>query len=250
MSAYNPNLSDGKGGAVRPATNPESLSRMGSGRQSPLRPSTSLDPLGRMSNRSAQSSAAGGNGQRFSQQASGYFPPQAPVEQEPADEGGNSEEWFNGLIQDLNHVIWEVRRNAAEDLGGYGDQRAVPYLIQHLSDTVGGVRFAIVEALGKMGDSRAVPALVQLLDDPSFGAYGPVIEALANMKSEQAIPYFIRFLRDGDPRIRGLAHNSLMVMTRQFIPFKSKGTDEEREKAVQQWEAWWNQNYQTFQLPG
>jgi HEAT repeat protein len=175
---------------------------------------------------------------------------QLPVQISANEPVGISEDEFNELLHELNHDIWEVRRNAAEDLGNIADPRAVPYLTQRLSDAVGGVRFAVVEAIGKISDPRAVPALLQLLDDPTFGAFGPVIEALANMKSVEAIPYFIRFLRDEDQRIRGLAHNSLMVMTRQFIPFKAKGSEEERESAVQQWEAWWAQNYVTFQLPG
>jgi HEAT repeat protein len=104
------------------------------------------------------------------------------------------------------------------------------------------VRFAAAEALGKLGDKSAVKPLLRLLDDPQFGSYGPVIESLAALRAQEALPYFIRFLRDHDSRVRGLAANALMVMTRQFISFKAKGSVEERNASIAQWEAWWEKN--------
>lgn len=154
--------------------------------------------------------------------------------------GGGAD--YDTLIRDLNHRVWEIRRNACEELGAANDSRAVPHLVRLLNDGVGAVRFAAAEALGKLGDKSAVPALLSLLDNPVFGSYGPVIESLAALRAQEAIPYFIRFLRDQDPRVRGLAANALMVMTRQFISFKAKGTEEERNAAITQWETWWEKN--------
>ena len=154
---------------------------------------------------------------------------------------------FDKLVKDLNHRVWELRRNACEELGNSQDKRAVSHLVRLLEDGVGAVRFAAAEALGKIGDKAAVGPLIGLLDNPQFGSYGPVIESLASLKAQEAIPYFIRFLRDRDPRVRGLAANALMVMTRQFISFKAKGTDEERQAAIDQWEAWWAKNQHTMQ---
>jgi HEAT repeat protein len=149
---------------------------------------------------------------------------------------------FDALVKDLNHRVWEVRRNACEELGNSDDPRAVAHLVRLLEDGVGAVRFSAAEALGKLGDASAITPLLALLDNPRFGSYGPVIESLATLKAHVAIPHFIRFLRDADPRIRGLAANALMVMTRQFIGFKAKGSEEEREAAVKQWETWYEKN--------
>lgn len=153
---------------------------------------------------------------------------------------------YDALLRDLNHRVWEIRRNSCEELGASGDTRAVSHLIRLLNDGVGAVRFAAAEALGKLGDKSAVPPLLALLDNPHFGSYGPVIESLASLKAHEAIPAFIRFLRDRDPRVRGLAANALMVMTRQFISFKAKGSEEERAAAIAQWETWWEKNHTTF----
>jgi HEAT repeat protein len=153
---------------------------------------------------------------------------------------------FDTLLRELNHRVWEVRRDACEELVNGGDPRAVPHLTRLLHDGVGAVRFAAAEALGKFGDQSAVKPLLALLDNPHFGAYGPVIEALASLRAQEAIPYFIRFLRDHDSRVRGLAANALMVMTRQFIGFKAKGSETERAAAIAQWEHWWEKNKQNL----
>lgn len=154
---------------------------------------------------------------------------------------------FDTLISELNHRIWEVRRDACEDLALLGDKRAIPHLSRLLNDGVGAVRFAAAEAIGKFGDRSVIPDLLRLLDNERWGAYGPVIESLASLRAKEAIPYFIKFLRDRDPRVRGLSANALMVVTRQVIPFKAKGSEEDRERAVQQWETWWQKNQESFQ---
>jgi len=122
------------------------------------------------------------------------------------------------------------------------DKRAVQHLVRMLNDGVGAVRFSAAEALGKLGDRSVIPNLLALLDNPHFGAFGPVIESLANLKAPEAVPHFIKLLRDSDVRVRGLAANALLVVTRQMIPFKAKGNQEEREASIQQWEAWWKKN--------
>jgi HEAT repeat protein len=164
---------------------------------------------------------------------------------QPVPTGGSGID-FDALVRDLNHRVWEVRRNACEELSTSGDTRAVPHLTRLLNDGVGAVRFAAADALGKLGDKSAIPPLLALLDNPNFGSYGPVIESLASLKAQEAIPFFIKFLRDHDARVRGLAANALMVMTRQFIGFKAKGTEEERNAAIAQWEQWWEKNKGTM----
>ena len=153
---------------------------------------------------------------------------------------------FEALVAELNHRIWEVRRDACEDLTALNDKRAVPYLVRMLRDGVGAVRFAAAEALGKLRDPSVVPDLLRILDDPLWGAYGPVIESLAALRAKVAIPFFIRYLRDKDTRIRNVASSALMVVTRQVIPFKAKGPEEEREQSVKLWETWWQKNKATF----
>src|ERR1700710_2863005 len=97
-------------------------------------------------------------------------------------------EEFDQFIRDLNHRVWEVRRDAAESIGESGDTRAVVPLVRVLQDGVGAVRFAAASSLGKLGDASAVPALINLLDANDFGSHGPVIEALTTLKAQERIP--------------------------------------------------------------
>jgi HEAT repeat protein len=143
------------------------------------------------------------------------------------------------LLQELHHRVWEVRRDACEELGGHREARAIMALIQMLDDGVGAVRFCAAESLGKVGDRYAVAALIKQLKNPNFGSFAPLVESLAMLKPPEAIPHFIELLKSDDVRLRGVAANALMVMTRQFIAFKAKGTQEERDAAIAQWEAWW-----------
>ncbi|MGH7142867.1 MAG: HEAT repeat domain-containing protein [Planctomycetota bacterium] len=150
------------------------------------------------------------------------------------------------LLQDLRHDVWEVRRNAAEELAALNDRRATIPLCRCLDDGVGGVRYAAAEALGRIQDPLSIPSLIKLLGDPTFGVYGPVIEALANMRAMGAVPYFIGFLQHDDARIRSLAANSLLILTRQPIPFKAKGKPEERAQGYALWEQWWDKNKEHY----
>lgn len=153
---------------------------------------------------------------------------------------------FDRLVHELNHRIWEVRRDACDELGMLGDKRAIPPLIRMLQDGIGGVRFAAAEALGRLGDRVVIPELLRLLDDPLFGTHGPVMEALTALKAKESAPYFIRFLRDPDVHQRRVASNCLRELTGYFITYDPQGRPEAREAAAREWEAWWEQNKAAF----
>ncbi len=156
------------------------------------------------------------------------------------------------LIADLSSRAWEIRRDAADVLGDRMDHTAVPALIEALGDTVGAVRCAAAQALGRIGGEEVLDPLLQCLDDPNFAAPGPVLEALGtmSMRSKQAIPYLIQYLRDPDPRTRGIANTSLMVITGNSKGFRAQAAESARETAVQTWEQWWEENQETFVVPG
>jgi HEAT repeat protein len=146
------------------------------------------------------------------------------------------------LLAELHHRIWEVRRDACEELAAYRNHQTVNALIPMLDDGVGAVRFSAAEALGKVGDRAATAPLIKHLHNTNFGSLVPLIESLANLKAQEAIPHMIELLKSTDVRTRGVAANALMAMTRQFIGFKAKGTEEERASAIDQWQKWWEKN--------
>lgn len=152
------------------------------------------------------------------------------------------------LIADLRCPSWEIRRDAAEDLGEMALPEAIGHLARALKDPVGAVRFAAANALGRIGTVQAVGPLTACLDDAYFGVYTPVLEALGNLRHKRAVPYLIRFLRDPDPRVRGVANASLTVTTGKAMAFRASADEEKREKAVERWEKWWGKNKKSFEV--
>ncbi len=157
---------------------------------------------------------------------------------------------FNTLIEFTSSPAWEQRRDAAEDLGVYGANEAVPYLMRLLWDKVGAVQYVATVALGQIGSEAVVPALLGCLDNAKFKFVAPVVEALGNIRVKQAVPYLISYLRHTDQVVRGLANSSLMVTTTKAMGFRPNADEQHREAAVQKWERWWAQNQQTFQVAG
>ena len=147
---------------------------------------------------------------------------------------------FEQLVGDLNSPAWEIRR----------DSEASPCLTRALQDQVGAVRAAAANSLGRLGGEEVVRPLLQCLDQANFASPGTVIEALGNIRTREAIPYFIRFLRDYDAHVRGVANTSLMVTTGKSMGFRATASDEAREKAAVKWESWWEENKDTFAVPG
>lgn len=160
------------------------------------------------------------------------------------------EDDFNRLVRDLNTPSWEIRCDAVEDLADLEDPRATSHVLKALNDPVGAVRYTAAAALGRMGDPKAVPFLVECLENTAFGPPAPVLEALGNLRVKEAIPCLIRYLRDPDARTRGVANNSLMVTTGRSMGFKPGADEHSREASVAKWEEWWEDNKETFVVPG
>lgn len=163
---------------------------------------------------------------------------------------GGDENDLQNLVKDLAARSWELRRNAAEDMGDLADTRVIPHLLKALADPVGAVRYAAAASLGKLGDASVAPYLIECLENPGFGTPSPIYEALGNLRVKEAVPYLARGLRDEDHRTRGVANNALMVTTGRSHGFKPGGTAEDREEAVRKWEEWWEENKDTFEVPG
>jgi HEAT repeat protein len=161
-----------------------------------------------------------------------------------------AEDDLRKLAADLNTPSWEIRCNAAEDLGDLGDPMGIPYLLKALADPVGAVRYAAAAALGKIGDPSTAKFLIDGLKASAFGPPAPILEALGNLRVKEAIPHLIAFLRDPDSRTRGVANNALMVTTGRSMGFKPNADEHSREEAIAKWEEWWQQNGKTFVVPG
>ena len=161
-----------------------------------------------------------------------------------------AEDEIKRLAGDMASPSWEMRCNAAEDLGDTGDPKAIPYLLRGIADPVGAVRYAAAAALGKIGDPSAARYLIDCVESSAFGPPSPVLEALGNLRVKEAVPTFLKYLRDPDARTRGVANNALMVTTGRSMGFKPGADEHAREEAIAKWEEWWEENRDAFQVPG
>lgn len=71
------------------------------------------------------------------------------------------------LIETLKSKDWRIRQEAAVNLGGIGDPKAVKPLIATLKDDDWRVQLAAVKALGQIGDTKASEPLEGLLKNSS-----------------------------------------------------------------------------------
>jgi HEAT repeat protein len=103
-------------------------------------------------------------------------------------------------IRALGDGNWEVRRDAALELGRIGPERGViPALIQALGDDEWKVREAASDALGRIGP-EAVPALIQALEDEDWRVREAAAWALRVIRPRAvgAAPALLQVLEDDE----------------------------------------------------
>jgi HEAT repeat protein len=101
---------------------------------------------------------------------------------------------LDGLLNELNSLYWNERRDAAAGLGEMGEAapaEAVERLIARLGDEERDVRHAVIEALGNIGDKRAVQALLAT-HESSWLIRFAVIEALAQLRTVDGLTSMLR----------------------------------------------------------
>jgi hypothetical protein len=113
------------------------------------------------------------------------------------------------LIAALQNEDSNVRRVAAEALGGLGYPRAVEPLIVALRDEDPHVRRAAAEALGNIGDARAVKFLIMALHDDNRHVRRTAVVAVGKIRDPRAVEPLIIALRDEDSYVRQTASEVL-----------------------------------------
>ena len=107
----------------------------------------------------------------------------------------------------LDDPCWEIRRNAADVLGGIGPsaQEAIPALTNRLADQDPMVRISAAAALTSVAKPDAcLPSVEKLLHDPHAGVRTAAADLLGRVGSaeNQTIPAAIEALGDSEYRVR------------------------------------------------
>jgi HEAT repeat protein len=124
------------------------------------------------------------------------------------------------IIELLEDSAWQVRANAACELGELKDKRATEALVRHLSgpdlnpqehNSDRDIRWYAAKSLGEIGDREAIPSLLRtfkdarLENDVRISAAG----ALARMGRDEGLPFLLAMVKSHSPNDRADAAEAL-----------------------------------------
>jgi hypothetical protein len=115
-------------------------------------------------------------------------------------------------------------------------------LLSLLKDSDPGRRFQAVMELSRFRSPGVVEALAGMLQDPETYVRDGSVRALRKINLPAAIPSIIKALRDEDYFVRSSAREALRSMTAAEVSFDPGADATERERAVREWENWWQMN--------
>lgn len=164
--------------------------------------------------------------------STGWLKP-SPNLREQIEDSAKRLPWTHGLER-VEAIAWFARVG----------EPAYPTLLQMVLDPRKDVAGAALAALGATRDSRLVEPL-RALPWPATETNTDLglerARALLRLGDWQMVPHLISGLRDDRLMTRALCAQALWESTHERFGFDPKSEGEEREKAVNQWEAWWHE---------
>jgi len=118
------------------------------------------------------------------------------------------------LINDLKHGRLEIQEEAAFELAGFHDSKAVEALIAALrnEEYEVGVRCAAAESLGRLGDKQAFDLLMTGLNSKEYMLRSACAFALGKLGDKRAADSLFFLLKDSDHSVVSSAAHALAKM--------------------------------------
>jgi hypothetical protein len=134
----------------------------------------------------------------------------------------------------------------AEGNGGSALPAALAALAQRLKDEDAGTRFEALDKLLASKNPQIVGYVLPLTKDADTFVRRLAVEGLKEHKQVAVVEALLVALLDPVPLIADTAWRSLKDLTGQKLPFDSAGKREDRAKAQQAWQDWWQKHKDQF----
>ena len=161
----------------------------------------------------------------------GRWLPASPILRQQIDDEAERLPWRHG-VERLEAIRW---------FASVGEP-AYPMLLTLATDSRDHVAASALAALGATGDRRLAEPL-RIIPWPGDRFRGDVglelARTLVRLGDWDEIPQLIRGLRDSRLFTRALCSKSLAEATGDARGFNPRDPEEDRERAVLRWEAWW-----------
>ncbi|MFO7966347.1 MAG: HEAT repeat domain-containing protein [Archaeoglobaceae archaeon] len=113
------------------------------------------------------------------------------------------------LVKKLRNKDWRTRKEAAQELGELGGEKAIKVLINGLSDKNWRVRKAIINSLIKIGQPALDPLIETLETEVEVAKREYAAKALGLLGDTKAVESLIEALKDENENVRDKAAQAL-----------------------------------------
>lgn len=150
------------------------------------------------------------------------------------------------LVRQLKDTDIDIIKRVETVLALMQPTDVVPVLSENLKQKE--IRNSAARVLGNTNDPSAVIPLAEQIKDKDVDFVFTVAEALVRLKDKRGIPVLIDSLKSENPSRRALAFDTLSKVTGLNFNYKPYLSDEERTKAVTEWETWWLKEGERFEF--
>ena len=148
----------------------------------------------------------------------------------------------------LRHANPSLRLAAIRAISKYKDEEVFSMLSASLRDRDPEIRRQSLNLLCWTYGNRATTAVLTLLHDADNSVKKTAILICGSLKLKQSISALITLLSDPDKDIQKRASDSLKKITEEEFGFRVKGSDKDKNAAIEDWRFWWRDNQTNFGL--
>ncbi|MBF0384244.1 MAG: HEAT repeat domain-containing protein [Candidatus Omnitrophica bacterium] len=139
-----------------------------------------------------------------------------------------------------------MRLAALRAISKYKDEEAFEILSSAIKDPSPEVRKQALNLICWNYGDRGIPFIMKLLHDVDDNIRKSAIQMCGAFRAHQAVSALISLLTDAEQTIQKEADAALRKITKHNFEFHAKGSQKNKEEAIEAWRFWWINNQATF----